>query len=505
MPRTQCFAEKRGRVWRGRYPDAEGRMRTVKGSFPTKNAALKAARAARDTVEKGTWRDPKKADITLADWVAEIWPTWDIELTTRANYSYPIRRFILPAFGDRPLKSIKREEIDKWERALIEERGYSVEYIRGARRRLHTIFADAVTAGHITVNPASRQRGRGRKASQDRTLATAERVWINEDIALQLAERCALLGGEAEFARILLMAFTGLRWGEVTGLQASYVRAPDHRRGHHYIRVEWQLIELSGKFYLAPPKDGSRRDVDIPEWLYELLARLKSTARRCRCQQRPDGKSACGSDEAFMFLGREGGHARRSNYASRIFRPACDGSYPADKPRRGYERPPWRVHCYLEPWPGIPVPMYGIRRAKVEEMADCCWGPLARGLTPHGLRHGHQTAMRRDRVPRVLRRDRLGHGRSSDIADHYTHIDAEMIEDLLARQTERWRAAINARARIDQKRGAEPRSAVPTLDAWLAPFRSAAEGTAGAAPGKSAPKCAPNGPETSLQDRPASL
>jgi hypothetical protein len=82
--------------------------------------------------------------------------------------------------------------------------------------------------------------------------------------------------------------------------------------------------------------------------------------------------------------------------------------------------------------------------------------------------------MRRDRVPRVLRRDRLGHGRSGDIADHYTHTDAEMIEDLLARQTERWRAAISTRARIDQNRGAEPRSAVPTLDAWLAPFRDAA-------------------------------
>jgi hypothetical protein len=47
--------------------------------------------------------------------------------------------------------------------------------------------------------------------------------------------------------------------------------------------------------------------------------------------------------------------------------------------------------------------------------------------------------MHRDRVPRVLRRDRLGHGRSGDITDHYTHTDAEMIEDLLARQTERWR------------------------------------------------------------------
>jgi hypothetical protein len=30
------------------------------------------------------------------------------------------------------------------------------------------------------------------------------------------------------------------------------------------------MIELNGKFYLAPPKEGSRRDVDIPGWLFTV-------------------------------------------------------------------------------------------------------------------------------------------------------------------------------------------------------------------------------------------
>jgi integrase len=358
--------------------------------------------------------------------------------------------------------------------ALIDERGYSVEYIRGARRRLHTILADAVTAGYLTVNPATRQRGRGRKASQDRAHATAEKIWAAENEAVLLAERCGLLAGEAEFTRILLMAFTGLRWGETVGLQASYIRGSGRRRNHCYIRVEWQMIELNGKFYLAPPKEGSRRDVDIPRWLFDLLQRLTTRARRCRCPRGDNGTSACGSREPFVFLGPEAGHARRSNFAFRVFRAAADGVYPAEKRRRGYHTDPWRVHCSREPFPGIPVPTGGIHRAKAEQLAECCWAPLVPGLTPHGLRHGHQTAMRRDRVPRVLRRDRLGHGPSGDIADHYTHIDDEMIEDMLAGQTRRWHAAIAARARIDRARGAEPRSAVPALDEWLGLFRERA-------------------------------
>lgn len=57
----------------------------------------------------------------------------------------------------------------------------------------------------------TRQRGRGRKANQDRARGSAEKVWASENTALLLAERCALLGGESEFVRVLLMAFTGLR------------------------------------------------------------------------------------------------------------------------------------------------------------------------------------------------------------------------------------------------------------------------------------------------------
>lgn len=244
MARTQCFAEKRDATWRGRYPGADGRLRSTSG-YPTRNKALQAARAARVQIEADAGKEAEKAEraskgeTTLAEWISEIWPSWDIELTTRANYSAPIRLFILPAFGDRALASLRREEIDAWERALIDERGYAVEYIRGARRRLHTILANAVTAGRLQVNPATRQRGRGRKASQDRARATAEKIWATEDTALLLAERCGLLAGEAEFIRVLLIAFTGLRWGEVNGLQASYIRGPDRRRKHFYIRVEW--------------------------------------------------------------------------------------------------------------------------------------------------------------------------------------------------------------------------------------------------------------------------
>lgn len=116
-----------------------------------------------------------------------------------------------------------------------------------------------------------------------------------------------------------------------------------------------------------------------------------------------------------MFLGPDGGHYRRSNYARRVFRPACDGRYePAP------DRPARLVIADSRIWPGVPVAMWpaahmlGCRdtdqtddyapprgrgiRAIPEDVPLTCWLPIRPGLTPHGLRHSHKTWMAEDCV-----------------------------------------------------------------------------------------------------------
>ena len=46
-----------------------------------------------------------------------------------------------------------------------------------------------------------------------------------------------LAGRDDEFIAIVLMGFTGMRWGELVGLETRYVRSTG-------VRVEWQLYEL---------------------------------------------------------------------------------------------------------------------------------------------------------------------------------------------------------------------------------------------------------------------
>lgn len=92
------------------------------------------------------------------------------------------------------------------------------------------------------------------------------------------------------------------------------------------------------------------------------------------------------------------------------------------------------------------------------------WLPVAKGLTPHGLRHSWQTAMDDGGIKRALSMHVMGHEDHSMPA-RYGHITDTMREELLDLQARLWSDALAWRARLD------PRSTVGVLDAALAPWR----------------------------------
>ena len=89
------------------------------------------------------------------------------------------------------------------------------------------------------------------------------------------------------------------------------------------------------------------------------------------------------------------------------------------------------------------------------------WLPVRHGLTPYGLRHGHQTWMDEDGIPEVLKTERMGH-EMPGMHGVYGHVSPAMRADLKAALQQRWEASLRERARLS------PRSTVPALDALLA-------------------------------------
>ena len=66
---------------------------------------------------------------------------------------------------------------------------------------------------------------------------------------------------------ILLLAHTGLRWGEASGLRVKRLDLLRRR-----ITVAETLVEFGGHLHTSTPKNQQERQVPIPGWLAEELA-----------------------------------------------------------------------------------------------------------------------------------------------------------------------------------------------------------------------------------------
>ena len=509
-----AYAEKRGKgsaPWRVKYKVPGGEA--SQSGFETKQAALHWGRDQEASVRAGTWTDPTAGEITVTEWIDRWKAVQDVGLSTTDNREYLIRRFIWPYWGARQLSSLTGEEIAVWENGLPAAAGVSRRTARDARSLLHTILGDAAAArpALILFNPAVRPRNRGRRTGR-RLDRSPQRVWATPLEILLAAERAALLASrDDEFTMLVTIAYTGMRWGETIGLERDLLLPT-------LINVEWQLREIRGRFFRLPPKDDSYRStnweplvpVDIPAFLAELLATQadKHARQRCACAREHGGTGR------YVFYSPDGSHYRRSNFARRVFRPACDGRY---QPVRG--RPGNLVVVDATSWPGSPVASWSpavperpfsppsgrgtphlvsmggtghcpscgrtvklrldgttiTHKTKDESCpgsghqpsADAplaCWLPVKDGLTPHGLRHSHKTWMAEDGIPEILAEQRLGHD-IPGMRGLYAHASQRMREELLAALQARWAESLRERADVD------PHSPVPLLDRLLAPFR----------------------------------
>ena len=104
---------------------------------------------------------------------------------------------------------------------------------------------------------------------------------------------------------------------------------------------------------------------------------------------------------------------------------------------------------------GVPV-----RRRNAAGRAEVCWLPIARGLTPHGLRHTYKTLMVELGTPATLMDQQMRH-QDGSVQARYSHITAAMEQRLLDGLTELWVDALAARHALS------PGSPVVVLDRLL--------------------------------------
>jgi integrase len=501
------YAENAGGYWRGRYKTSAGRIETVRDRvtgkpfhFDTKREAKRAAdRAEAESVlQDAQSRPTTNYRMTFGEYVRSWYNRQDLAASTMQNYRRHIENHLLPTFEEAILREITHESVDLWEKAA-RKAGYAESSIKTWRGTLHLILSDAQAEGLILANPATKRRGRGKRAGKLRVRGP-EKVITNTLSLILIAERASLLSGrDDEFVGIVTKGTTGVRFGELVGLETDYVRPGT-------VRIEWQLYELdTGEFVRCPPKDDSYRTIDTPDFLTCLLREHveRTNPKPCRCHgrtyvfsgHRPANKAARTPGAKLVDVARLAGvsagtvsnvlnrpetvtegtrekvtaavaqlgyvrgvpppgdlapHWRRTGFATWLFQPAVSGWYPRVSPR-----PPRPVPILGEPWPGVTV-----RGRGATGRADACWLPIAQGLVPHGLRHSHKTEMEEMGIPQRLQDDRMGHADGS-VQARYSHITSAMRRALLDGLTERWTAALLARKAL------APGSPVAVLDRLL--------------------------------------
>ncbi|MEV0632435.1 hypothetical protein [Nonomuraea wenchangensis] len=250
---------------------------------------------------------------------------------------------ILPNFGEHTLRRLNTLDIHAWEIALShpdgdDRRVCGPTSAASARTLLHTILSNAVSQG---LNPPTLPSGHATGGGVRKEPHPRPQGGMGHTAGSPTGRRARLAAvsrRDDEFVLLTTIAYIGMRWAEIVGLERQYFRLST-------IRVEQQVYEHKDR-WAKKPKDASYRTIHLPPFLSDLLSRQlqRHCSGACICT----GARGCGGGRD-VFLPEEGAHERRSNFGRRRFRPAVDGRYAVALGRPGY---PALADVADAPWPG---------------------------------------------------------------------------------------------------------------------------------------------------------
>jgi integrase len=239
--------QRRGNSWRARYYGPDGRQRGR--SFKRKSDAERWLAEQRSFVVRGDWTDPVRGRVVFGEYaLAWLGSRTDLKPKTRHQYEFLMSLHILPTWRRVPLAKITFEGLSEWV-AQLSAGDLGPSGIRQSVFVMSAALDHAERGGRIRANPA---RGLGLPRVQRR-----DYIFLTHE---QLHELASAAGPWRVF--VLLLGYTGLRWGEATALRICDV---DLRRRR--IDVRRAFSDVGGRIVLGTPKSHQSRTVPIPRFL----------------------------------------------------------------------------------------------------------------------------------------------------------------------------------------------------------------------------------------------
>lgn len=405
------FVEQRGnkfrvKWWAGEYLDNGKKKYEGQSGFDDYDIAYDYGLDREYEVRHGKHHKKSRGDILFKDYSLPIWlPAQDLRPESLKSYRSTIRSQLDSHWGRRRVGEISTPEYLAWKNRLTEkvEAGeLSRSYVETALMLFSLMMSDAVTRYQyrkdVPMPPATPRRGRyvkkTRKAKKPLAMAPI----------YQLAVNAYVVWGFTGWTYIWHAAFTGMRPGEMYGLQKTYsapswpATEPDHRKRVDAMerygtvpatRVEYQHQWVDGQMKLTAPKYESHRTLVLPPFLAELHQ-----------------EQASSHTSPWLFPAMNGGALLSTRFEQSYWHPVRDGS-PAREARRDYTRP------------AIPA---------VKEFTE---------LPIYRLRHWMKECLDEEGHSEVAVETRMGH-EIAGVKGLYGNLTLKMEADIIEAQQERW-------------------------------------------------------------------
>ncbi len=315
-------------------------------------------------IRKGTWIDPRKAEITVGEWWQRSRGSRHQEKASKARDESHWRCHVEPRWGKEQLGSILRTDVSKW---VVEMQAahkddcvrkncpgckVGAATIEGAVGVLRGLLDLAIDAEILRPgNPARNVRKPKRDAHVDRILDADEEKRLYDALERMFPGRV----DAGLFVEIL--GDTGMRWEEAACVPPELVDTKKQR-----VHIAW-VMERDGTARAYAKSDAGNRAVTYGDHLAQRMKEAKLAAQEI-AGVFPDG----GPGRLLFHSGS--GPIRYSNWHRRVWTPAIVGLP---------ERRKVKGHAYREAIPG----------AELDDPPP----------TPHDLRHTFGTRLADEGVP----------------------------------------------------------------------------------------------------------
>jgi len=255
-----------GRISRGFDPKT-GKPKTVTVTGKSQKEVRERLQAIAVELNEGSFVAPSKK--TLEEWL-NIWLAeyqCSKKPLTVQNYRQAIKKHILPALGNVPLKNLTNLMIQRFYNSLGEgEQPLSPKSVKNVHGILHKALDQAVKVGELKTNP-----------SDNCVLPKQVKPEIKPLEPEEITRFVKNLEGEPYKNLFLTAFFTGMRQGELLGLSWDRV---DFKSGVIEIRQQLQCID--GNYFLETPKHDKVRMIAPPLLVMDALKQEKALQDRNR-------------------------------------------------------------------------------------------------------------------------------------------------------------------------------------------------------------------------------